>query len=87
MKNEKIEEIEATFGEIAELTEVIVNALDKNPKLEEAVTRLLSKYMGVLWPVVQEAAEITIKVRKQAFVEFKAMGLSDEHAIQLVNGR
>jgi hypothetical protein len=80
-------EIMTAINDLAEQVDVVVTALDNNPTLEEAAARLLSKYGNLFWPLLRDANKVGIEIRKQAFVEFKAMGLDDELAVQLVNGR
>ena len=81
------EEAREAVAEISNIVEAALTAVEEHPELGTNPTELALKYFDVLRPLIEEAASVTIEVRKSAFEEFKAMGLSDELAVKLVCGR
>ena len=81
------EEAREAVAEISNIVEAALTAVEEHPELGTNLTELALKYFDVLRPLIEEAASVTIEVRKSAFEEFKAMGLSDELAVKLVCGR
>ena len=85
--NDLTQEAREIVVEVSTFVEAAVIALDEHPELVTNLTELCFQYFDVFRPLIEETASITIEMRKLAFEEFKAMGLSDELAVKLVCGR
>ena len=79
--------IEEAMQEGVTVISAMLEAAAENPELKGLFIQLGQEYLDVVVPMVQRVTGEIVEVRKRAFEEFKAMGLSDELAVKMACGR
>ena len=66
---------------------IISEAIAENEDLVKNIGGIYERYGDILTPLVRNLVGLTIEMRKEAFQEFKKLGLSHDQAIKLACGR
>jgi len=92
-KEEKAKMATKVHGEITEgfevahcVCEALVSVANEHPDVIENLGILVAKYWTVFRPLFREATTDAVEIRKTCFLQFKAMGLSDELAVKMTTG-
>ena len=64
----------------------LVSVANEHPDVIENLGILVAKYWTVFRPLFREATTDAVEIRKTCFLQFKAMGLSDELAVKMTTG-
>ena len=81
------ETITEAIEQLSTVVTVVADELDENPDMLECITEIFAKHRGLWLPIIGELTRELTAARKEAFIDFKQMGLSDEHAVKMVCGR
>lgn len=79
--------IEDAMQEGVTVISAMLEATAENPELKGLFIQLGQEYLDVVVPLVNRIIAERTEVRKKAFLEYKAMGLSDELAVKMACGR
>ncbi len=80
-------QLEEGMDQVSVVLDVVTTQLEEHPDIVTKAGNLFVNYIDVLMPMFKQLAQATIDVRKEAFKEFRNLGLTNDQCIKMVCGR